>query len=554
MDYVLLGAMVLPSVTWAVLDQGLWQYEDMTFVAVNATRLYYAALLDSVDWWDEMLWTVPLIKPPMLHWLGQVFFPVGLALGNANAGLLLLVQLAHLGALVLLYEALRACDLGRKLALLGALAAAASPQFIQVSKQFHTQSLQLFVVAWFIYIAVRSMDWDSVTTTLQLVASSAFAMALQFSTPVLCVVPGAFALLQAIRKRREALKSVSIRHGPLLLLAIALAVTVSLWYARNFWGAWEYARQGYEFAENRAPNAGYFEKILFYLNYLKNGLAYRLLTPLFIPVLAWALVESGGRAWRTARQSRIVAWIALGAILCVLVVYATATVAPGRYMLPLVGYFAFLVGWSFNSVSKPLFVRSVAMVFVAQLAVFQLQDLTGFPEIARIGLDYWRPIERNPSGDLAVMEQIYQLSTRANAVVLGQPIPFGVWDVEYHASKKLDYWNRYFEAGSTSLKMRRWERERRLIRLADRLYGPVADKEKTWEWLTSQRGGFLIMADPERRTSARRWRAENPDTEANSSEEVAAELTDRAASSELFERISRPEYPGFEIYRIVGSR
>jgi hypothetical protein len=336
----------------------------------------------------------------------------------------------------------------------------------------------------------------------------------------------------------------------LLLLAIALAVTVSLWYARNYWGAWMYARAGYQF---EAPNASYFERILFLLKYLQHGLVYRLLTTLFVAVFAWALIGSGGRNWRTAHKATAIAWMALSEIAFVLVLYATATTAPGRYMLPLVGYFGFLVGWSLDRVGKPLLLRCLSIVFVAQLAVFQLQDLTGFPEMARIGLRDWRPLERHPPQDLAVMEHIHQLSTRAGVVVLGQPIPFGVWDIEYQASKKREYWIRYFETGSTSLKIRRWERERRLVILADKLYAPAPDKEKIWQWLISQRGGFLIMADPERRAHARRWRAQNP-TDGNAGDQMAVELTERAAGSELFEKITRPEYPVVEIYRIVGSQ
>ena len=198
MNYLLLLLMTLPNLVWAILNRGAWPSDACPY-GIAALRISYARGYGGATWWRAMLNT-DVNHPPLLSWIGQLFVPIGRLLGEIDAGLLIVPFIAQYLALVLVFEALRGLFGSRKLALLGCLVLASTPIFIGVGKQFVVQPLQLFVVAWFVYIVARAREIGTrASILLHLTAASALAMLTMLSTPSFCAVLGLTALVEALK-------------------------------------------------------------------------------------------------------------------------------------------------------------------------------------------------------------------------------------------------------------------------------------------------------------------------------------------------------------------
>jgi hypothetical protein len=86
-------ALVFPSLVWIKIDRRFWPWDQAWYGQVSAD-LYYTLVHDPAGWFHAMHVLLPL-RPPLVSWLGQLFVPLGIAIGNIDFALLFMVVLTQ---------------------------------------------------------------------------------------------------------------------------------------------------------------------------------------------------------------------------------------------------------------------------------------------------------------------------------------------------------------------------------------------------------------------------------------------------------------------------
>ncbi len=226
-------AVLLPSLAWLALDRSVWPW-DQAWFARHTVELYEALRSDPRAWVAAMLQATPL-KPPVVAWIGQFFVPVGAAIGNVSASLLLSVWITNVAALALVFRALMEMTGQRaRAATAGLLFVAAAPIFVGLATQYLAEAAQTLAVAWFVFILGRARAWGRSELGAHLVAASAFAMLAKTTSPVFCAAPGVVALFELLRSPRQVVPGARTNSWPWWALASALTLAAVGWYWRNF--------------------------------------------------------------------------------------------------------------------------------------------------------------------------------------------------------------------------------------------------------------------------------------------------------------------------------
>ena len=350
----LLALLLLPSLAWVLLNRGIW-VSDASLYGLQALRLHHAMGSGLAAWWHAMMSIAP--KPPILPWLGQFLVPLGHAIGNVDAALLLIPLLAHGATLFLLYRVARGLFGRAPVAWAVVLVAAAAPLSLDVARQFYVQSLQGAIVMWFVFIALRAGEWNRVRVWASLLAAGSLAALTMLSTPLFCVVPGLVALVRSWsgNRPRPSLRATDVA---LLLLAVLLASSAALWYGAQFDSALGYAGFGFHDVFAGVPGAAYPGRLAIWLLHLARGISWM---PVGVLLVALAAASVFGRGGREAAGPRFLPSLLLAQVALVLCVLALSDQQENRYVLPVVGYVALLFGWVLASSSRA-WMASVSVV------------------------------------------------------------------------------------------------------------------------------------------------------------------------------------------------
>lgn len=517
--------LVLPNLAWILLHRGVW-VSDAALYGLSSLRLYRSLQPDGIGWWAEMLSIGP--KPPLLPWLGQLFVPLGVLLGHADSGLLLVVFVAQAAALVLLFKSLVETLADRRLALLGCLLVASAPLFASICRQFYVQPLQLLAVAWFVFLAARSSRWDSLLLALHLVAASAFAVSTNLTAPALCVLPGALAVRGIWRQRGRPLK-LGAGHLLAAVLAATLLTPTLAWYWRNLEAALDYARWsfGYVFS---GIGAGYLGSLGRWVLIIQAGFLISL-ELLLLPL--WAL---RGRTTSTG-AGRELALVSLLQIVLVLALFATAAQQEWRYPLPLLIYAAVAVCWGLDRLRRPRLAVSVTAALVLQLLVVQIGGWTGASDRGVVASS--QGFQPRAGRVEELMEAILETSAGESVLLATGGLGFFSLELEYLAAKR-----------SPVLKAPGgpYECVEFLLTGSSEEAGSRPDVEAVWTRVLETSPAWVVLAN-ERIRSAQleRWRRSSLGW--RQIVEGTDEISRRVIRSDRYERVPRPAYPEIDFFR-----
>ena len=110
---------------------------------------------------------------------------------------------------------------------------AGMPLFVGMSQDFLTEPMQLFAVLFIWFIAVSGKAWPASKLAAFLLWGGAFALGAKASTPVYCVVPGAYALYLLGRSLHARNWGLTIRNGAGLALGGLHLAVIAGWYVLN---------------------------------------------------------------------------------------------------------------------------------------------------------------------------------------------------------------------------------------------------------------------------------------------------------------------------------
>src|SRR5258708_7201308 len=99
-------ALVLPSLVWAWLDREVW-FWDQAWYGQGSVELYQKLVHDPRHWIQAVLSALGP-QAPGITWFGQLFVPLGRALGSVDLGLFLSVLVVQVITLLLVFKTGRA--------------------------------------------------------------------------------------------------------------------------------------------------------------------------------------------------------------------------------------------------------------------------------------------------------------------------------------------------------------------------------------------------------------------------------------------------------------
>jgi len=225
------AALLAPSLIWSLLDRGVWTWDPALYARL-AVELWNSLAQRPLQWPAHGLW-ITHRQPPGIAWLGQLFVPIGAALGGVDRGLHVLILLAQGSSLVSVARAVRHLGGTAAQAALGMLALASAPLFIGMSHQFFVEPLQCAAVAWALAAAAAAPHRSRERTALELTAACAAAMLTKATSPLYLAAPMVWAIWRARAAPREGRLP---RAGSLVTGALVAAATI--WYLRHLPAAW----------------------------------------------------------------------------------------------------------------------------------------------------------------------------------------------------------------------------------------------------------------------------------------------------------------------------
>lgn len=523
------GLLLLPSAAWLWLDAHVWDWDPAEYG-------YFA-----IDLWRS-LWTAPRLWPwlffhavgpkaPTLIWIAQFALPLRHVFGSAETVFHLINLAFQWGSLFLLWRCVRRATGENGVALAACLWLAGMPLFVGMSQDFLTEPLQLFAVMFIWFIAVSGEGWSASKLAAFLLWGGALALGAKASTPVYCVVPGAYSLVllwKSLRSRNGGLNAwnaAGIATG-----AVHLAV-ISAWYALNRSEALQKvvdASVG-ETAYHFGYQDTFLNKMVFWIGSLGQALTLRAMAPLLIlaaagpaAAFAWTAWKGKGRVGRRRAPGRVFA-LAGAQVVIVLIVLSINISTPIRYVYALFPSVLLLVaslaGGGGGGGTRRWTLACLGAWFLGSQAL-----LTGAVPCAETAqARHWAAPERDP----ARIRQVRSLVKRLNV-----PRYDGVYhlcgaDFPWLSGSTLNYY-----AALDSLDSGRRTQFARLGSF-------VTEVEPAWSRVHGQLGSYLAASEAhmEARTDAYG--------------RVAREILGRIQRDPRFAREPRAEWPDIVLYRNV---
>ncbi|MFH1403059.1 MAG: hypothetical protein ABIH11_02185 [Candidatus Altiarchaeota archaeon] len=228
--YVLIFIFMTTYLAYIIHNKSLFEWDPAMYGSYSV--YLYDLLINQQDRWFNIMITMSTWRAPMIAWIGQFFVGIGRMIGSVDTGLLLSVFITNLIMLFMLYSILKHLFKDTIISFIGCLFIMSAPLFAGVGTRFFTEPLQTLTVTWFMYISIRSREWDSLTTALNLITASSFALLVKVSSPVYCIGPGLIAMAYMLRRisaKREYTKK-HIIHAMISLMIVFMLVS---WYNFN---------------------------------------------------------------------------------------------------------------------------------------------------------------------------------------------------------------------------------------------------------------------------------------------------------------------------------
>jgi hypothetical protein len=330
---------MIPSLVWISQDSRIWPWDQAWYGEVSAD-LWYLLNHDLLSWLRGMLRLLPQ-KPPLVSWFGQFLVPVGLAVGNVEAALLLLCVGANVATLFLLWlYARRLAPNGYALPVLAVVSAASMPLFVGMGHEFVTEPLQtLVIVATFVLAAFADrIRLPRLVILLVLLGFAGFGVKTTSPayTGLALVLIAAVALVRM--RKGEALSALSRTDIALAVVTAGLAALTTAWYVVNIDGMLQHVRNALDagIALNYGSASGLPTKAMYWLKAFDAGSS--LVSHAGLAVFAAAAVAVGiqaPRAFRTRNLPGIAAVLALVHSIVVLVQFMFQIIEETRFITSL---------------------------------------------------------------------------------------------------------------------------------------------------------------------------------------------------------------------------
>ncbi|MEE3715443.1 hypothetical protein V2H45_01640 [Tumidithrix elongata RA019] len=406
--YPYLGLILLisPSVVWISLDRHVWPYDQAWYGQVSV-ELFYKLINSPLGW----LWaTINALgsKAPGVAWFGQLFVPLGSAIGSIDAGLLLSILVTQLMTLVLMFETFIELSGGRKLiAMTGCLAIASAPLFVAMSHQYFVEPMQTLAVAWFVLIMSFAPKWSKKLILNQLIAATSFAMLAKVSSPMYCLGPGLVGLAYLFRKKeRSPIQNYEKWERQAIagsfILAILLTTAALAWYVKNWNSISSYVisvSSDESFQSLYGKKDSLINKILYWLDATRSSFFYQgtsiLVIMTFILAISIAIFRYIKKGSKPQNHFNLCALVSFLQIFFVLRTFWSNIVEEHRYLLPLIIYFAVIISWSLVQINRKFVTSLLIAALILQLLFVHSQALNiSYPNAT---ISYWlHPLDQNP--------------------------------------------------------------------------------------------------------------------------------------------------------------
>ncbi|HEX7705712.1 MAG TPA: hypothetical protein VF701_04550 [Thermoanaerobaculia bacterium] len=377
--YIVVSLLAVPSVVWVLVDTSAWGGDQAQYGKASVDL--YMTLIRQPSAWPLQLLDVFPSKPNGLIWLGQLFLPLASIAGGVDQALLLMVVVLHAITLLLVARAVRELSPQSVLPPLAAvLSIACAPLFIYYSHQYLVELLQTASVAWFVLILCCSPRWSRRFIIAQLFAASALALSTKQIQPLFLVWPVLWVLWYMWSVRTQLRAGIVVHRavllGTLLGGAVLWALTLA-WYLRNLRAVLQHL-----YAGSYGPGVRLFwGKEDTYVNTLTYwartfissfGPPSVVVVGTVIILSALFVVRRRDAGWVT--HSTVTAVIAILQIATVLAVFSLSPTRQARYLIPVLPYFALLLGVALAQLKRPLIAAATIAVCGGQFLSLHAQS------------------------------------------------------------------------------------------------------------------------------------------------------------------------------------
>lgn len=471
--------LLVPTVIWILSDYSPFG-GDQSQYAEASLNLYREFKLSWQAWAKKMMYIIGF-KPPGLSWFGQLFVIPGLYFESINDGLMLSIVVILLATLLLVYFSLWSISAGNHLvAMAGVLIMASAPLFIRVSHHFLVEPMQLFSVAWFVFIMCRAPDWDRWMILTNLSVAASIAMLAKASSPLYCFVPGMVSLAYVIWPNKVNYHR-GITFFSVILASVFLLATV-LWYLNNISMVTAHvaiASAG-PVAEIWGVQDKFYNSLLFWLSTFRHAFFQPLVWFIWVGIVIFGSIVYLIRIVKPKDFIIISVLAAVAQICLTLTVFSLHANRSGRYLLPLLPYIAVIMSWALLQVKYRL-VQILIVVLLAGAFIVSSLD-------SKLTVDH-RGKEESIIQELVMRTCDNTLdanSSRINIIAI-DPRMKGDWlapaPANYVASRLS------LESGNELLKSCRYGY------IGDSFFGDTA--YKAWESILRQLPGYIVIADPD---------------------------------------------------------
>jgi hypothetical protein len=413
---LLITALLIPTLIWIFKDQRVWPW-DQSHYAEIALRIAQASEQGFVAWLAGFI-DIPIVRAPLLSWLGSLTVPLEGPLGSVERALGLVNVFATATTLGLLYSTLRRLGASLANALAGVLVCAGSTMLLGLTHNFLVEPLQATGVAAMMRAAIEADRMSFLRLAACLIAAATVAMLAKVSSAGFVVPFVVYAAAARYLTRREPRQSVEPSDYFLALFAVLFASVATYWYVAH-WPkiiAFAILATNSDIALHYGSSLPLIQKMEFWSRTLSLSVApfYLVVPPTFI----LSIVAITGEALRLLRlkwrerepeivkSGLLLAFCVLGTILAALVTYSSQLNQAGRFATPLIPLVAVLCGWSLSWFAST-WLTAIALLVLATNTMVMNANMLGLTRFAGWSMKYLTtPPHRNAGQKKALMQAV----------------------------------------------------------------------------------------------------------------------------------------------------
>jgi hypothetical protein len=391
--------LIFPSLIWGWRDRHLWLWDQAWYGEV-AADLAFRLGHDHKAWLAGMREFMPS-KPPLLPWIGQLFTPLGLILGDMDFALLLVNLIAQAVTVAFVWRIAREAARNRPLiAVAAALFVASAPLFVGMSHQFLTEPLQTTIVAGSFFLAWAAPRIDSNRLVLCLLMAVVAGAAVKTTTPAYAGLAWSW-IVWELRGRllRNARWPALTAVDALLGTAVVVVAYFTLaWYVRNLPDVLGHIADATtsDVADAYGHRGAFIEKFLFWSRAQATSFS---LQPILLIAAAWLIGvafvvrfvwRSEASAFEPAGRLATLALLAFLHIVAFTSLLAAQVNEDTRFLAPLLPCCAILLTWGLAQVrSAALGAVAAGVVALVAFTQFAMVHLEAHGLIARRTQSAW---------------------------------------------------------------------------------------------------------------------------------------------------------------------